>query len=150
MRLYEIDSEPGTYVSVRFTKDTNKKLREFALSLGLKPIDKFHITVVYSPKPLGVEFGESRFNGSAKITGIDYLGDIDSEYRAVVLHVDSKEVQNLYDTYEVIHGYKHTYDEFIQHVSLAYRPPEDLDLSQVDLPDFEIEFSYVKIEALKE
>lgn len=150
MRLDEIIQEPGTYVSVKFTQETNENLRDFALELGLDPIEDFHMTVVYSPKPLNIDFGKKKFNGFAKITGMEYLGELDSDHRAIVLNVHSNEVQELYNYYVEKHGYVHTYDEFIQHISLAYKPPEDLDLSSIELPDFEIQFDHIEVEALKE
>lgn len=142
------ENEGGTYVSVAFSKATNQKLKMFAESLNLKPIDRMHTTIVYSPIPLDIKYETIPLTGTAKITGIKYLGELTSDWRAVVLELHSKLIKERYDFYVKEHGYVSEYDEFIQHVSLAYSPPEGLDLTKVKLPDFELEIVSETTEAL--
>lgn len=139
----------GTYVSVQFTDETNKKLEEFTRQLGLEPVEKFHSTVVYSVDPLGIEFGSNDITGTGKITGIEYLGDKDSEWRAVVLNIDCPFIQSRHDFYKEEYGYVHSYPEFVQHISLAYSPPENIDLSSIELPTFDIKLDKEIVESLK-
>lgn len=140
----------GTYVCVKFTKESGKKLYNFAKSLGLKPIPahEMHITIVYSTKKLKIKNGISGMNFSVQGSKLEYLGDKDSNWRALTLKLKSEKLQDLHDSFKE-YGYIHPYDDFIPHVSLAYQPPEDLELDKIEVPDFELDVQSMVIETLK-
>jgi len=141
----------GDYVSVGFDDITNKKLKEYAISLGLQPIENFHSTVVYSPVSLYPPLikGTSLFEDTAKVVDIKYLGDPDSEWYAVVLEIISPNTLNMHNNYMKNHNYVHNHDDYIQHISLAYAPPKNLDLGGLTLPDFSINITSKTVEYLK-
>jgi len=141
----------GIYMCVKFTQETNENLYDFAKSLGLDPIEpeKLHATVVYSTDPLDMPHGAKPCNGECFTTGLKYLGEKDSKWRALVLEVQSDKLQELYDEAVEEYGYVSQYDSYVQHISLAYKPPEDLDLSDIILPDFPIEIDKIVVEPLK-
>ncbi|MFK5882808.1 MAG: hypothetical protein QM489_00510 [Candidatus Izemoplasma sp.] len=144
------EHEKGTYVSAKFSAKTNKNLKEYAESLGLDPIKDFHATIVYSIETLDLDPGKSPIKVKEKgsIVGIKYLGEKDTEWRAVVLTIKSKILKERFDHYVKAHGYKNKFPDYIQHISLAYKPPEDLKLKTIKLPSFKIEFKEEVIEHL--
>ena len=144
------ENSSGTYIAVKFSSSTNEKLEKFTKDLGLTPVEDFHCTICYSKKKLNVNYGEKDFNGNAKITGINYLGEKDSDYRAFVLEIDSPEIKKLHEKYVQEYNYEHTFDKFIQHISLAYKPDENIDIKNIELPNFNIEINKEIIETLKE
>jgi hypothetical protein len=139
----------GTYVCVRFTDESNRKLAQYALELGLTPIDDFHTTVVYSEKPLAVPHGTLPFSDTLTPVSVGYLGPVDSEWRAVVINVSSNGLQGLFDHYVDKLGYEPEFTPLLQHVSLAYKPREDIDYINSVWPNFEIVVDKITIEPLK-
>jgi hypothetical protein len=139
----------GLYVCVRFTQESNDKLKEYAISLGLDPIDDFHATVVYSEKPLNVPHGTLPYSDTLTPVGVRYLGDVGSEYRAVALEVTSEGLQSIFDNYVDNFGYENRFDGYLQHVSLAYKPREDIDSINSILPNFTIQVDRITVAPLK-
>ena len=135
-----IEEDKGTYVCAKFDNATNMALKEYAKSLGLTPIKDFHVTIVYSEKTLNVDYGETFLDENiyADIVGIKYLGEPESEWRAIVLELSCEWLENKFNDYVEKYNYEHTYPEFIQHTSLAYKPPEGLKLDDIRLPDFSL------------
>ena len=150
---YQEEQDLGTYVSVKFSSATNVNLKKYAEKLGLNPITDFHATIVYSPKALKDVVNSKKDISnmlSGTITGIKYLGEKDSEWRAIVLTIQSNTLDTLFKKYVDKYGYINPYDKYIRHISLAYSPPEGLDLSNIVLPKFKIEFKTEIITNLKE
>lgn len=141
----------GTYISASFTEESNKQLSDYAESIGLKPMNssEFHVTIVYSPTSIDVKHGMHKLDGTAEVTGIKYLGDEDSEYRAIVLEIESKAILDRHNHYIEEHNYKHSYDSFIQHVSLQYKPEEGINLNEIELPKFKLQLESETITDLK-
>ena len=141
----------GVYMCVKFTQETNENLYDFTQFLGLDPIkpEDLHATIVYSIEPLDIPHGVKPCDGVCYPTGLKYLGEKMSKWRALVLEVQSNKLQELYDEAVQKYGYVSQYDSYVQHISLAYKPPEDLDLSDVTLPDFPIEIDKIVVEPLK-
>lgn len=150
-REYLSEKSQGTYVCARFSAESNKAIAKFAKSIGLNPMPEaeFHATIAYSEPNLGVDIGISTLKGTAEVTGIKYLGDVGSEYRAVVIEIKSKEIQERHEYYIEEHGYKHTFNSFIQHVSLQYNPKEGLNLKNIKLPIFKIDLASEEVQSLK-
>ncbi|URC15213.1 RNA phosphodiesterase [Paraglaciecola Antarctic GD virus 1] len=142
-----LEKEDGTYVAVRFSDESNKKLKVYAKSLGLEPIKDFHATIVYSTATLDVSKGENPTTDTLTPKKLMYLGEVGNKYRAIALEVNSNNLQSIFDFY-VKRGYKSKHPSFIQHISLAYAPDEGINIDDMELPDFDIEVTTIKAETL--
>ena len=140
----------GTYISAEFTKETNIALSKYTKSIGLKPINDFHVTLCYSVDTLNIEHNVQPIHGFAKPLSLDYLGEKGNDYRAIVLKLQSKVLNDRVKYYETEHNYKSKYPDFIAHVSLVYKPQEGLDLSKLPLPDFTLKLQSEIITDLKD
>jgi hypothetical protein len=89
----------STYIRVKFTNDTNKKLKAYAESLGIHNPDDFeyHATVIYSPEELNIH--HETYSVSDVLTPVKsfYLGT--GKWRAYVIGVESNILQTLYNYY---------------------------------------------------
>jgi hypothetical protein len=142
------EKNDGTYVAVRFSDESNKKLKAYAESLNLKPIKDFHATIVYSPTTLDVPIGDTSFNTTLIPKSLKYLGEVGNKYRALALVVHSDDLQTRYDYYVDKKNFKSRFNSYIQHISLAYQPSEGININELPLPDFEIEVINERVEKL--
>lgn len=140
----------GTYVAVRFSDESNKKLKEYAESLGLTPIKDFHSTIVYSIPTLDTPKGTTKLSATLHPKKLMYLGEVGNEYRALVIEVESDELQREHDNYVDKHGYKPRFESFLKHVSLAYSPKEGINIDELPLPDFKIDVVSKYVQTLHE
>jgi hypothetical protein len=128
-----------TFVCANIDEKTCQRLKAYARYIGLGEDslhEDLHATIVYSPESLGLEFTTVPLSCQLKPVGLRYLGEVGSKWRALVVEVESPVLQSRYDHY-VANGYKPLYDTYLQHVSLAYDPPE-MDLSKVKIPCFSL------------
>lgn len=118
----------GTYVGLKLTSDSSNKLEKYIKEIGLDnaiPKDKFHMTLYYAnEKPIeGFEPDPDKVYESYVI-GYKFLGK--DEWAAIVLELFSPEIFKRHKHIAKF-GSPHSYPEFIQHVSLKYKPtPEDI------------------------
>lgn len=93
-----------------------------------------HVTMMYdksNPIPsLAVKaFGKPEVEYLATISGVGMLGEEGSKYRAVVLHLESTELQNRFDELSIFMS--HSFDDFMAHTSVVYGATEQ-DYEKVD------------------
>ncbi len=132
MRLYEIESDKGSYAAVKFDPTTTEALKEYQydnhIPNPLQP-DEFHSTVMFSRKyiPTFKALGELPSWG-----GMFTKWDIfpSEEEKALVLKYDCHELSERFD--QIIKEYGATWDHknFQPHITLSYNVDE-LDISKL-------------------
>jgi hypothetical protein len=138
-----------TYVCVNFTDATNLNLTNLALKAGIKEVNQdLHATLVYSSTPLEVQLATVPQSYNMKPIGYRYIGMVGSKWRTLAMVVESKQFQHRFEYY-LTKGYKPRFPKFLQHISLAYEPPEGLDLSKLDLPTWHIEVASETVKKIK-
>jgi hypothetical protein len=141
-----------TYVCANLDEETKKKLGDYARRIGIeadKVHDPLHVTIVYSTDPLLLKHQTVPLKGVLTPVRLNYMGADESAYRALVVEVESTVLQYRYEHY-VAGGYKPRFAKYRQHVSLAYKPPEGLDVRRLPLPDFKFTVCSETIMALNE
>jgi len=114
----------GTYVGIKFTKETNQRIKDFMKQYDIpNPIksDSFHCTVIYSRKYLPTFEAQGEINPPWKgeATRMDIFTSA-SNTNCLVIVFDCPEV--IARHHEIMDNYGATYDypEYKAHVTLSY------------------------------
>lgn len=130
--LYEAlvgaSQQSGSYVGMKLSDDSIGIIQEIQKTLGLKnpvPMEKLHITMMYSMKPLN-----STFQCSTKpITGpLEYTYEwFGPSADCLVIKLKGELSDKLRTRHNEIASYggEHTYDPFSPHITLSYGEPEE-------------------------
>lgn len=144
------ESKTGSYVAVRFSDDSQDRLTEFAKQRKLNnlvPTDKYHITVIYSRKPISDGFKAYGLLEDPLIVQPNHLSifPTQSGSNALVLELEAPQLKSrhkeLMDKYDL----EYDFDEYKAHVTLSYdcgeyKPSDDEDYSSLE--DLEIVEEY--------
>lgn len=112
------------YISLKVNLQDAKKLHKLLSDNGvtdLIPPDKMHMTLMYDKSNPSVGYEPSKETYSSRLLSIKELGD--GDWKAVVLELLAPEVSARHDDLKA-QGYTHSYDSFIPHVSVKYKPSE--------------------------
>jgi hypothetical protein len=113
----------GVYVEVELESTGLEKIWKYMRQIGIQPmpINKAHVTVMYSKSRPTSEPKAIQINGSVrpKSFGIFGKGTKESPY-AFVIEMDSPELQKLHMEYRRKYGLKPTYPEYKPHLSITY------------------------------
>jgi hypothetical protein len=113
----------GVFVSVDLDPTGLEKIWKYMKQIGIQPmpINKAHITVIYSRNRPNSEPKAIQINGSVrpKSFGIFGKGTRESPY-AFVIEMDSPELQKLHMEYRRKYGLQPTFPEFKPHLSITY------------------------------
>lgn len=85
----------------------------------LIPVNKLHATLMYDKTNPDIIPRSNNTIYKGKIVGVEMLGNVGSQWRAVVLLLESETVQNRFKELTK-QGFKHSYDDLKLHVSLSY------------------------------
>lgn len=137
MKLKDLKESPekksGTYVAVKFSKDSCNTLKSIAKDLSVPnviPREKMHCTIMYSKvKNEDIE-GDDSLNSVefdppklAHMTAFDIFPSQDGNNCLVVL-LDSQYLNGRFEYFRDEHGLVSDYDEFKPHVTLSYNAGE--------------------------
>lgn len=131
----------GTYIAVKFTKESQDKLKALAKSLEIDNLvarEKMHVTVVFSRKP----FTNFTINGKLKKPWLVHPTELEifetqSGSRALVLRLDAPKLEQRHEYFKKEYGATYDYDEYKSHVTLSYdvgsdwEIPEDFDVGKM-------------------
>ena len=146
--------EKGGYISLQLSNYSKAQIKEITDDIGMTDIiDDMHITIIYdksnpdlSPPPVKEEY-------LAKVSGVARMGDVGSEWEAITLHLHSPDMATLHERL-IETGYKHSYNEFVPHLSIKYKPSKaDVDLIEQNATRFramDLTFNNFNIEMIKE
>jgi 2'-5' RNA ligase len=149
MKLKDIKSDRGTYSAVRFSKESEDALIEYAKLINVpNPLDrkKLHVTLLYSRRycPDYKPQGELVTPYLATVKGADVFNTRtpDDVKRCLVLKLESLDLFNRH--LELMNEHSATYDflSYIPHVTLSYDIGDDFDV--LTLPKFEGELEIVE------
>lgn len=110
------------YVALKVAEKSKVKINRILGEIGIKnPIEDMHMTLMFDESKPNIKIDLYDVNYLAKVTDIALLGEEDSPWYAVVMKVKSDAIMKRFNTLMGL-GYKHSYDEFIPHISLKYGP----------------------------
>lgn len=152
--LFESKSGKG-YGSLQLTSPGVLAIQQSLAKLGIKnTIKDFHVTTIYDRSNPTIDIkldGNKSYN--ATVSGVKLLGEPGTKWYAVALTLTAPEIVKLHKSY-IEAGFKHSYPEFIAHVSLKYSPTEsDIDTIKKSIAEFKklkLIFSNESIEEIKD
>jgi hypothetical protein len=144
----------GGYVSVKLSEEDSKRIRRFFNDNGVEDIiEDLHVTLMYdvSNPAYKVESLHDKFVGI--ITGCKLLGEKGSKWGAVTLTLESPDLIAQHNVLSNL-GYKHSYPEYIPHLSIKYKPSDE-DIQKIEeltkqLQGNKLTFDSFSIDPIKE
>lgn len=140
---------PGTYIGVRFCKETVKQLKQYIkdnnIPNGLRS-DHFHSTVIYSRKHLpgydtsGVKYDPPLVGHPSHLEVWDTSGETPS--KCLVLVYECTALVERHQALRAEHDAPHDFDDYITHISLSY---DIADLDWTTLPDVALAIGQIKV-----
>jgi len=121
------------YVGLTLDKDQAKEIHKIFKLAGINclPPSEFHVTVMQDESNPEIELLSNDKTYTAKVTGVERLGKAGSEWEAIVLLLDSPEIQKRHK--ELVNaGFTHKFDGLKCHMSIVYKP-EDTDQDLIEL-----------------
>lgn len=121
------------FVGLSLDPEQGKELQRIFKIAGIDCLtpSKFHVTVIYDESNPEIELLENTKEYTAKITGVERLGKVGSEYEAIALLLDSSSIHGRFKELQNA-GFKHKFPDFKCHMSVLYKPNDtDLDLVQL-------------------
>jgi len=144
------ESKPidGIYVSAEVSKESKKALKEYSKQIGISvEYNDYHTTLSYSDKP-SVSLVLKRIS---EILPKSFKPSLAKGFKrfddAIVLELIAPELCRIHKRLNSKFDLKYDYDEYTPHITLMYGE-SDIDIDNIPLPDFEIEFSHYKIEPI--
>lgn len=146
------DHSNGTYVGVKFSIDSRKKLKELCDNIAIpEPCDEndFHCTVMYSTKPLPKlvedEDGDKEFDPPivAQMKKF-HIFDTQDGNKSLVILLECEYLTTRHEEISEKYDAEYPHDEYRPHVTLSYNVG-DIDLDDIDyeLGELEIVDEYV-------
>ena len=139
-------NEPKTgygFIYTPLSGDDEKKLKRVCSDIGLTIIvPDLHMTLMFDKSNPRIEQISSPISFIATVKSIKILGEYDSKWRSIALELDCPDASTYHKTLKTA-GYKHSYDNFIPHMSLKYLPSqEDIEI----INKFELYFKSLILE----
>lgn len=125
MRKHKKQGSAGLgYVSLKVNIQDAEKLHKLLSNNGITDLispEKMHMTLMYDESNPSVGYEPSKKVYASRLFAIKELGE--GEWKAVVLELNSPEISARHDDLKA-QGYTHSYDSFVPHVSVKYKPSE--------------------------
>lgn len=121
------------YVSLRLDIDQAKEMRKIFKLAGIDCLTaaKFHVTVMQDESNPSIKLLKNESTYKAKITGVERLGKPGGEWEAIVLLLDSPEIEQRHK--ELVNaGFTHKFPKLKCHMSIVYQP-KDTDEDLIEL-----------------
>jgi len=135
----------GSFVGVRFTKDTIDNLVGYMGNLGLdnpEPADELHTTLVID-KENPIDWMPQDFAEPLAVDPQSFSMDLFGQDRNIlVLKYDCDELSNRHMAGQEMHGLTWDHPEYSPHVTLAYLNDSDFDFGSIAPPDFSLGISH--------
>lgn len=121
------------YVGLDLDIDQAKEIQKLFKIAGVDCLtpSQFHVTVMQDESNPEIDLLSNDKTYTAKITGVERLGKPGGEWEAIVLLLDSPEIQQRHK--ELVNaGFKHKFDDLKCHMSIVYKP-KDTDEDLINL-----------------
>lgn len=125
---YLLESSDG-YGALLVSDESSERMRAVIGKYSdTKIINSLHVTIMYDNSSPEIDYKpDPSKTYMVSTTDITMLGEADSKWRAIVLNLKSKELDDHHLALRKM-GYKHSFDKFVPHVSIMYEPSEgDID-----------------------
>lgn len=144
------------YASLKITPESGRELESLFKLAGINamPKNKMHVTLMYDESNPEIEVTPKQRRYSAKVTGVERMGKRGSKWEAIALTLSCPEIEARHRELKKM-GFKHSYNEFKCHMSIAYKPKStDIELANLlfklgNFPD-KLYFSDEQWEEIKE
>jgi hypothetical protein len=121
------------FVSLKLDIDQAKEIRKIFKLAGIDCLTaaKFHVTLMQDESNPQINLLQNDSTYKAKITGIERLGKPGGEWEAIVLLLDSPEIEQRHK--ELLNaGFTHKFPGYKCHMSIVYQP-KDTDEDLIEL-----------------
>lgn len=121
------------YVSLSLDSEQGKELEKIFKLAGIDCLTaaKFHVTVMQDESNPDIDLLTNDKKYTAKVIGVERLGKPGGEWEAIVLLLDSPEIQKRHKELSNA-GFKHKFDDLKCHMSIVYQP-KDTDEDLIEL-----------------
>ena len=128
-KFNKFGGDNGGYIALNVTLSSSKIIEEAFEVYGIDGIiEDLHLTLMYDESEPNMSANPIDYEYTQDVIDIILLGDVDSEWRAIALVLEKKALEVRHNELKNM-GFTHSYDEFIAHVSIKYKPTEiDIDL----------------------
>lgn len=113
----------GVYASVTLDPTALVKIQKYLKTVGIQmmPLNKIHITVIYSRSRPTSEPEAIDINGEAELKSFGIFGKgTTKEPYALVIEVDSQALDRAHISYKKKYNLKATYPEYKAHMTISY------------------------------
>lgn len=144
--LTQEDTGPGTFAGVRFSKETQKHIKEFCEQNNIQnalPTEKLHVTLLYSRKPCpNYEPNQNSYPMTATPKGFEIWKSehIEGKPNCLVLKLDCPDLVDRHNELMQEHDATFDYPEYKTHVTFSY---DVGDLKAEDIPSFDADLDIV-------
>lgn len=145
MKLNELQKGKG-YISLTLCKRDTTRIHQVLDNLGVKDyIPDLHLTLMYDRSNPNIQYDKNTDTYIASIKSCKTLGDPGSTWFSIALDLDSNDLSKRHKELLDL-GFKHSYPNFIAHISLKYKPTKnDIDTIESNIDQF-IDLGDVKLE----
>ncbi len=126
MKLTEVVKQGKGYGSLQLDKESATAIKKTLKDIGVdNVISDLHITIIYdrSNPTLDMEIDNTK-EYEANVVDIKMLGEPGTKWYAIALTLESPDIEKRHKDY-IDAGFKHSYPEFLAHMSLKYKPSEE-------------------------
>jgi len=112
------------YVSLSIAEEDEKRIFSILKKLNIDNyIKDLHLTLMYDRSNPSVSYTTQDTTYDAKIVDVKLLGEPGTKWYSIALDLDSDELHSRHKDLKEL-GYKHSYPNYIPHLSLKYLPSD--------------------------
>ena len=155
MKLTEVVKQGKGYGSLQLKPTSATAIKKVLKDIGIEDvINDLHITTIYdASNPTSDIKLDSSKTYDANVVDIKKLGEPGTKWYAIALTLEAPDIEKRHQDY-IDAGFKHSYPEFLAHMSLKYKPSkEDINTIEDNLDMFkglELVFSGERLAVIKE
>ena len=124
------DKVSNGYVALRVEEDSSQHIKDVVGGYNVGGlINDMHMTLMFDESEPNIKLDGINILYVCEVVDIKTLGDPSSDWYALVLVIESYDIKCRFKQLQSL-GYKHSYDDFVAHVSIKYKPTEE-DISVV-------------------
>lgn len=146
----------GTYIGLKATPETQRMITKRYGKLGVHGvIGDMHITLMYDRNNNKVDDYQTdpKKTFTAIVTGASVMGEKDSEWRAIALHLRCPELSRKHYAIRRAYSLEHSYPKYKCHMSIKYKPSdvdEEIVLDDAGIIGQRLQFSAEYVEPINE